>query len=105
MVLSVVDNKKKYKAIEVDIQFPFYRYLTEHKEHAAYCKFESVGKFSMIEEEYTSTTIRTYDDPNKDLLKDVASEDLLKGQGQWAVIDEKLFDSAYARLVDKIGKI
>lgn len=93
-----------YKAVEVDLVFPFFRYCSINKFHACYCKFESFGKFSKIEESQYDINIQVIDDL-EDVLKNFATMNMLKGVGEWAVIDEAMFDTAHHRLIDKVGKI
>lgn len=102
MILSV--RESSFKPIEVDVKFPFYRYCSLNKYHACYCKFESINKICKIEENGNETTVSCYNS-NEDVVKLVATEDMLRGNGGWAIIGEEFFDDAFNRLVKKVGEI
>lgn len=102
MFLAV--KEEKYRAVEVNFKFPFFRLCVLEPNHKIYCKFESVGKISKIEERFSETGLFTLD-KQEDFLRDIASVDMLHGTGTWQIIEEDEFDKALFRLIDKISKV
>jgi hypothetical protein len=93
----------------VVVQFPLYlRYGDEDSDefdgwYTEYWKVESVNKITIIKESSNEIAIITHNDNEVDYFYELVTEEMFKCENGWEHIQEKIYDSAFNRLVDKIS--
>lgn len=94
---------QKYETFNVPFQFPIYRRQTISEDEHIYWKFYSKTKVTRIHEKIAETSILTYDDDKADFVRDmIRSENMLYGNYEYDIINEKQFDWVIQRLINVI---
>lgn len=97
------------KSVPVEIPLYLMYYSGEDEEnivfgedYSEYWKIESNWKITIIKEDSDSVTVITYRDENFDAFYEHVEQSMLNEENGWSITEERIYDAAFNRLIDKV---
>lgn len=105
-MLLKIKNPERYKEIDIDVEFPFFRLQIVDEDHDIYYRFDSIHKAMVMETKMSSTVITIYDDPDirYPVTADIFTEDMLASSHSFVEISEKTFMDEYHKFIASLTK-
>jgi hypothetical protein len=95
----------------IKIEFPLYlRYRSSEDEenivfgedYTEYWKIESEWKITILQEDETTMSVVTYRDEGFNAFYERVTNEMLKQEDGWEIVEENVYDEAFNRLIDKV---
>jgi hypothetical protein len=98
-------------SINVNVEFPVYlRYnssedpesITFGEDYYEYWKIESEWKITILQEDQTTMSVVTYRDEEFNAFYERVTNEMIKQEDGWEIVEENVYDEAFNRLIDKV---